>query len=135
MTREEARKAWIEALRSNKYPQGKRRLRSRKEGEELFCVLGVLMEVVKDHFGYSKYLEEGYRKGDAVYAALLPDEIVDFIGLNGAGGSHVENGVWRLSLSELNDGKGTRLPVSFSTFAEFLSSPKSGFWAENAGLE
>lgn len=93
------------------------------------------MEVVKDQFGYTEYFEGGYEKGSEVYSATLPDEIVDFIGLNGMSGSHVENGVWRLSLSELNDGTRARPSIDFRLFAEFLSSPKSGFWAENAGLE
>jgi hypothetical protein len=42
----EEKAAWVRALRSGKYQQGHGRLRSRSDGTDFFCCLGVLREVV-----------------------------------------------------------------------------------------
>lgn len=46
MTQKELRKKWIKALRSGEYKQGRLKLRFIREGEDRFCCLGVLCDVL-----------------------------------------------------------------------------------------
>lgn len=51
MTREEALKKWIKALRSGEYAQGRLDLKADRNGVVRYCCLGVLCEILKDDLG------------------------------------------------------------------------------------
>lgn len=53
----EAKKKWIDALRSGKYAQGTGRLRREVDGKDCFCCLGVCLDVNAPE-GW-KQIEEG----------------------------------------------------------------------------
>jgi hypothetical protein len=76
---------WVKALRSGKYNQGRGKL---NDGDENFCCLGVLCEIVKDTFDIK--VEEAFDNGrryvynkentrDGIY--LLPVGLSDKLGL------------------------------------------------------
>ena len=75
--REDIKKRWIEALRSGKYKQGKKRL---KTLEENYCCLGVLCDIVKDELGIEWHESNEYYviSGNA---GVLPNDVIDYTGL------------------------------------------------------
>lgn len=101
----EVKEAWIKALRSGKYKQGQRRLRT-NDGK--FCCLGVLCDI-------SGLAEWGTGKGPGAYqepgdylgeGAVLPVAVQEWAGLeDGNPTIQIPDGDY--SLATLNDGEHT----------------------------
>lgn len=114
-------KEWVAELRSGKYTQGKRLLRS---ANDEYCCLGVLCELAVKH-GVIEPAElkspnaYGYGNGSEWYGAL-PPLVTDWIGLSTAAGGYVSR-----SLTELND-NGT----SFAEIADIIESEPEGLFKE-----
>jgi hypothetical protein len=118
MTTEEARKIWIEALRSDKYSQTRQRLHD-KNG---YCCLGVACEL------FSKELEI-YREFDSLEREVfdgcslnLPRKLADFLGLVDEDGSSKDN--QSRTLTDLNDHK----LYTFKQIADELETGK--YWRD-----
>lgn len=93
---------WLKALRSGKYKQGKKVLKT-KNGK--FCCLGVLCDL------YSKATKTPWVKNGSGlnymhnYFGVLSDKVVAWSGLSDSS-PHLLVGVRSKSLAELNDGTG-----------------------------
>lgn len=81
--------AWLTALRSGKYQQGRNMLRS---GDDRFCCLGVLCETknlkatMQDGFSYYDYDFNGERE-----SSYFPDSFLAEINLSDEAQSHLMN--------------------------------------------
>jgi hypothetical protein len=77
--REDVKTAWLEALRSNTYVQGKRRL---KNVDNTFCCLGVLCDlyIKSKNFQWEKHDDSCFALHDA--RSILPREVMDWAGLD-----------------------------------------------------
>jgi hypothetical protein len=76
------RKAWVAALRSGKYTQGKHALRPQ---DEQFCCLGVLCDIVDPKrwsLGGDEYNWGFANKEGAVEEKYLTDDVLEAIGLD-----------------------------------------------------
>lgn len=74
-------KQWVEALRSDKYEQGKKALRSK---DDKFCCLGVLCDISKTHLNIDWEPEEE-REDFKIYVmdkngGVLPDKVWEYLG-------------------------------------------------------
>ena len=108
MMNPEVKQKWIEALRSGKYEQIKRKLWDNGK----YCCLGVLCEVVgalRDNYGYYKLNESAQIESDTE----LTGDLADSLGLT------TED---QRILTEMNDGenafKGS--PQSFKEIADWI---------------
>ena len=113
--REQLRKKWIKALRSERYEQGKGQLRYVREGQSYFCCLGVLCDVWDKDLWTEEiagtYCHDGRE--------ALPDaEICNAIGLT-----------WYTldSLTDMNDDGG----FSFSEIADELEKRPEDFFVDD----
>lgn len=79
MTRDELRKEWLEALRSEKYTQDKGQLRS-KYG---FCCFGVLCEVAVGH-DLLKRTDNGYLEGTGQWISNPPAHLEELVSIDAA---------------------------------------------------
>lgn len=104
---QKAKKKWIEALRSGKYKQGKRLLRSLNDE---FCCLGVACEVFAPETAVQFSSRWEYDGSDA----LLPQIVQDILGLRYSDGYFEDCGP---SLTTMNDRGDT-----FAEIAYFLES-------------
>lgn len=103
---EEARKLWVEALRSGKFAQAKECLRD-KHG---YCCLGVACELFRVHEGYGEWDGEAFLEntGD------MPEDVRVWLGLrstNGAMGERAE------TLASRNDSG-----MPFAVIADIIES-------------
>jgi len=112
MTKEELRAAWLEALRSGKYKQGKNFLCNRNLE---YCCLGVLCEVA----GIPKVKEDDLFSFD-YSSASLPAFLKEKVGLYSSLGNSKDV---TPSLSALNDNGN-----SFSEIADLLET--GDYWVE-----
>lgn len=116
------RRRWIEALRSGEYKQGVTELKRRRDGELLYCCLGVLCELIGTEFREDPDLDGFYRfevDGTQYSSSLAPDQC-RLIGLYGALGERPYAGS---SLAALNDAH-----VSFAEIADIIEhSPHTVF--------
>jgi len=107
----EVQKKWVAALRSGKYKQVKRHLKSNNG----FCCLGVLCDL----YGKEKeILWEGEEKEMFLHkSTTLPEEVYVWAGLRGNEGDikNPEKGEGQL-LTVMNDDKG----MSFKQIADFI---------------
>lgn len=79
-TPEQARKLWVEALRSGKYEQGREYLCA----DGLYCCLGVACEVMREHEGPKSLklvLPSPVEYGQTCEMALAPSEVMSWLGL------------------------------------------------------
>lgn len=122
MNTNEARKIWIEALRSGKYQQGEGYLKvfSEEKGTFQYCCLGVACEIFKETLNLR---EEEENRGSSSFNGLgliPPGEIVSLLGLHTAYGNKygdaAEEEFQGASLVDLND----ELKLSFEEIAEVL---------------
>lgn len=117
-TPEEARAAWVEALRSGEYKQGKRYLAN--DGK--YCCLGVACELaIKDGVP----IERGEESGRAFYAgddATLAFPIREWLGLDTSEGGYRRNG-HDTSLAKRNDDGAT-----FEQIATIIESAPEGLF-------
>lgn len=96
MNQAEARKVWVEALRSGEYKQGKRALRT----GDAYCCLGVACDLYRKHENGPDW---GQPFDDWTYDFLghggdLPKRVRDWLGLRTPDGHH-----GLASLANLND--------------------------------
>ncbi len=117
-TPQEAQKLWIDALRSDKYKQGRNRLKT----DDQYCCLGVACDLFAEYEGVGKWgiaiFDNGLRKefkekfvvdnSEEVY--YLPYQVRDWLGLTDSDGSCVltddsddQIPAFPVSLSDLND--------------------------------
>lgn len=119
--RKEARKLWVEALRSGEYRQAKGALGMNDGGVKAYCCLGVACEVYLDCGGVLKVsTEDGnvlYNRHDAV----LPEEVQCWLGLAFADGTYERI----RTLADDNDND-----VSFDKIADLIESEPSGLFEE-----
>ena len=117
MNMNEARKTWIEALRSGKYQQGVGQLKAlSEEGTFQYCCLGVACEIFKETLNLT---EEEENRGISSFngkSSVPPVEIVSLLGLHNEYGD-VKKELFRgTALVSLND----ELQLSFEEIAEVL---------------
>lgn len=125
MNQTEARAAWVEALRSGVYKQGKNYLH---EGDT-YCCLGVACDLYRryesgpgwrdedtdeDGFPANSYMGE---------AGVLPATVRDWLGLGDECGCHVVSKVQGRSLSGLNDQGNT-----FEEIADVIEAAPDGLF-------
>jgi hypothetical protein len=91
----EIKKLWVEALRSGKYKQAKEALRT--DNKKAHCCLGVLCEI---------YVTESHGIVDWLDAAVLPEDVAKWAGLDGNFDPECVMLPTKKRLTELNDGKG-----------------------------
>lgn len=116
MNQTEARAAWVAALRSGEYKQGKGTLR---DGDR-YCCLGVACDLYRKHgggpdWGNPKFGRYEYYLG---YEASLPSKVLDWLGLSCHVGSYRSN-----SLVELNDNG-----QNFEEIANLIESEPEGLF-------
>ena len=122
VTPQEARRIWVEALRSGKYQQTQGRLaRELEDGSIGYCCLGVACEVLGAEKGLTQdgrimWLATGFVP--AIH--YLPDGIKILLGLKDKGGYH-EGG----SLVLTNDGG-----ASFAEIADIIEAAPAGLFVE-----
>ena len=123
-TPEEARKLWVEALRSGQYKQAHHRFASR----EGYCCLGVACEVFMQHeSGLSKPASDtgsiGYRQinGGREYGISLPSLVQNWLGVRTKDGDYCGT-----SLIEVNDDR-----ADFLKIAEIIET-ESDLWSKPA---
>lgn len=111
-------KRWVDALRSGKYKQGRRRLR---KGDE-HCCLGVLCELAAED-GVVQRFQSGdlYSYGDVVCLSFPPIDVMNWVGLATAQG-FLKAGE---SLTRLNDDG-----VSFDRIAEIIETNAEELFTE-----
>jgi hypothetical protein len=118
-TKGEARKLWIEALRSGKYGQTNGTL----ENEDGYCCLGVACMAAKQHGVNVIHTDEGFIWGSCLSRQKA---VLEWLGLaNGTGCNKTQ-----FALVDLND----REQSSFNDIANFIeSNPKGLFITETKG--
>lgn len=118
MNQTEARKVWVEALRSGEYKQGRRALRM----GDRFCCLGVACDLYRKHEGGPEWSNPFYN-GSRDYMSHggdLPKAVINWLGIRHADGS---NGL--VSLANLNDRGNT-----FKEIAGIIESASEGRFHE-----
>lgn len=122
VTPQEARRIWVEALRSGKYQQTQGRLvKQLEDGSIGYCCLGVACEVLGAEKGLTRKGHIGFHFGDArVYTLYLPTDIHTLLGLKDNKGSHE----WG-SLTLTNDGG-----ASFAEIADIIEAAPAGLFVE-----
>jgi hypothetical protein len=109
---QEIKHRWIEALRSGEYEQGQECLHN--HNENTFCCLGVLCDLhaKETNTNWVNYPEEGYPSDYLGYDVILPDEVIDWSGLE----DHNPRVTPTLSIAAYNDQKG----YSFDQLADLI---------------
>lgn len=119
MTPEEARKAWVEALRSGEYKQGKGFLTI--DGK--YCCLGVACELaVAD--GVPVTVQKGFTTVYDGTSVLLPESVQKWLGLSVDNGSYVAGNHRQTDLAKRNDDG-----VKFARIADIIESEPKGLLA------
>jgi hypothetical protein len=109
----EAKKAWLEALRSGRYKQGQGKLR--REGDE-FCCLGVLCDLGQDRDKKWRKVGLCYAYGSLDDTTIPPDEVRDKSGLN----PETVGALWRMNDGVTSTGKIQGKP--FSEIADWIEA-------------
>lgn len=123
LTKREARRLWVKALRSGEYAQGKRFLRMGNK----YCCLGVATDLYSKIEGYLEIAtsEEGiYHYGGSSYKlgyVWLPPEVQTWLGLCHPAGTYLGGP----SLAALNDAG-----VPFSEIADIIESEPFALFEE-----
>jgi hypothetical protein len=85
------KKAWVEALRSGEYKQGRGRLCKTFNGEDLYCCLGVLANECADGYWvqssdsvYDGYIEWGFTRSgyDGLPEQVIPISLEKKLGID-----------------------------------------------------
>jgi len=143
-TPEQVQAAWIAALESGEFEQGKSRLRERGETKDTFCCLGVVAELAVSAGvipvpAVPVYVGEGYNYTDSKSwnsTGVLNGTLREWVGLSTAnGGFQTPPDVtgmvhWR-SLTELNDAKN----YTFKQIAEVIRSRPKGLFIDGQSTE
>ena len=112
--------AWVEALRSGKYKQASGYLR---RSEDSFCCLGVACDLYAQEHPEASWSEEGDVWNFFGNAALLPDEVREWIGLAEEHG-RFEATDYYSTLTSLNDSG-----YAFDDIAYVIESEPAGLFA------
>ena len=117
-------KAWLDELRSGKYPQGTGKLR---DGSDAYCCLGVACELYRQTYGKGEWQWQKTEDNDfAVYAfvvdvehlvGVLPAAVRDALGLDDSEGGYYDDGGNPKSLVNLNDAG-----MTFAEIADIIES-------------
>ncbi len=115
---QEIKKAWIEALRSGEYAQGKEELRY----GNAFCCLGVLCDLHAKQTG-NEWQTGSHRDGEGAKDAyqyndewqLLPESVADWAQLESQNPEVQDANRGKISIAELND-----LDYSFGYIANII---------------
>jgi hypothetical protein len=114
----EAKAAWVEALRSKEYKQGRRQLvRICPDGSAEFCCMGVLCDVAGLPIATDLDKETRYEFVDEARLGVLPLSFAQSIGLGSVNPGIVYDGL-NSDLAELND----RYRLSFSQIADLIEA-------------
>lgn len=110
----EVKKLWVEALRSGKYQQGKRRLKVEGLPESpRYCCLGVLCDLYRQQTGRGEWAGDGYfKEGNRSSAVELIRQVAEWAELESSDPRIYTTG---FSLSSLND-----YGFTFSELAEYI---------------
>lgn len=118
----DAKKAWTQALRSDRFKQGRTALKSRKamspEDWE-HCCLGVLCEIAIEAGVEVDVAQGKWQTSFGGEHAYLPDAVREWAGLEDRSPS-VREGGSRVELVSLNDGTATNPPHSFVEIADLI---------------
>ena len=118
MNAQEARKIWIDALRSGDYEQTRNNL----QDENGFCCLGVACLLAEKHAGiHLQRDEEGFIKGKTLKEQR---PVAGWLGLNGFIGGYADGNGW---LASDNDGG-----MSFEELADIIESEPEGLFTEGS---
>lgn len=120
----EARKLWVEALRSGEYKQGKKALSSNGG----YCCLGVACETYNKHNTPLPTVVDAAKRtcydGEIFY---LPTAVVSWLGMKSSDGAYLEGGEDGVtSLADQND-KGK----SFDEIADIIENNPKWLWKED----
>lgn len=125
LSRQEARRLWVEALRSGEYEQGVQNLKRVVGGVECFCCLGLGCQLFNEH--EPEHAVSVELIGDTYYfdscSASMPEIVVRWLGLNG----HWGNADFYESLAYHNDEGAT-----FSEIADIIESAPEGLFVEES---
>ncbi len=120
MTHKQARKIWVEALRSGRFEQGQCRLNMNGR----MCCLGVACELYIENGGS---LEKAtLAPGTVTYddaAAVPPDAVIDWLGLATPDGQYEKDGWFRDLVRDNDSGK------SFLEIAQIIEDEPEGLTA------
>ena len=128
--RQANRKAWIKALRSGKYKQGRFALRSKSSGGEVHCCLGVACDISKLGAWYSTERRLTSYLGESAFTYLdrvvvLPPEVMNWLGINSEVGSFTGENNRQRRLDRVND-----CGASFNEIANIIESEPEGLFIE-----
>lgn len=128
-------KAWVAALRSGDYPQGKRTLkRAEESGGASYCCLGVACALYKEVTGQGEWvpakniednLEFRASPEAPVSVGYLTHEVMEWLGIRdptGAYSPYEESGN-QISLARMNDSN-----VTFGEIADKIESEPEGLF-------
>lgn len=132
-SKEEARKLWIEALRSGYYNQGYLTLcRIKEDNCEYYCCLGVACELYQKYEGGLIIKFESFddisvsRKEYNGASVFLPPIVRTWLGIRqDDGGFYKRVGDYAYSLPHLNDNGKT-----FKEIADFIEEEPEGLWED-----
>ena len=113
-------RAWVTALRSGEYKQGKGALHPTKN---TYCCLGVACELYRQANG-GKWQNDGDGLTFQNDAKVLPLRVRIWLGLNFPAGAYPQGGVYA-SLAAQNDSGAT-----FSELADVIESEPAGLFAD-----
>ena len=106
-------KAWVAALRSGKYAQGKNLLRT---ATGRFCCLGVACELAAEAGVIASFTDGGY--GIEHENKVLPEQVINWLGLRNDAGYYGGN-----SLAQMNDSGAT-----FDNIADLIEREPRGLF-------
>ena len=119
LTTAEARRLWVEALRSGEYKQGDGRLKY----DNKLCVLGIACDLYAKNTGQGRWEDDSFyvSSDDYGYEGCVPSEVMDWLGLRDEDGGTYDGE----ALYELNDDG-----VSFPELADIIESNPPGLFVE-----
>lgn len=119
----EARKLWVEALRSGKYQQGREVLRRFDGFDHQFCCLGVACDLFAAHEGALSWSLTDSFDGQT---QILPVAVRNWLGLRDRNGSYGDDD-HHAALDAHNDSG-----WSFESIADIIESEPDGLFATEA---
>lgn len=125
-TPEEARKAWVEALRSGEYKQGKQLLHA----DDRFCCLGVACKLAVEDgvIPQGEPLDPDEADSPFAYQGLtgwVPGLVQQWLGLSADMGEYTARNGRETSLARRNDSG-----LTFSRIAEIIESEPKGLFTD-----
>lgn len=120
----EARRLWVEALRSGKYRQNRGSLRFGSPAGTSYCCLGVACHLYEQRFTDIHPVGNGYTAASGqTSSSILLSVVAQWLGLKARNGAFLEDGR-EIALWHLNDNR--RLP--FEQIADIIESEPDGLF-------